>query len=226
MGDRILVVERPAIGARLQEHLRQAGHVVSCEPSALEAFYQVNTREFDLLAVGLDAVPGSGIQFLSALRVVNDRIPVLVLSESDSADDRVACLRAGADDCHDASRGLQELLARVEALLRRASPGRKAHLVVGDLVMDPGTRRVTRAGEELSLTRREFDVLETLVRRTPHVVSRVELAREVWRSVNRVTPLDNVIDVHIGHLRKKIDARGGRLIHTARGVGFFASDCS
>ena len=112
-------------------------------------------------------------------------------------------------------------VARVRALLRRGRPETPSRLSIADLDVDPVARRATRAGRALPLTAREFDLLEFLVRHHAEVVSRDQIAREVWREPSRGTPLDNVIDVHIMRLRRKVDPEpGARLIHTVRGVGF------
>jgi two-component system copper resistance phosphate regulon response regulator CusR len=150
---------------------------------------------------------------------------VLILSARCSVDERVAALRCGADDYLTKPFSMAELEARLEALMRRGRLDQTLRLTLADLSLDIPTRRVTRAERPLELTTREFDLLETLLRRGRTVVSRDTLAREVWKEVNRATPLDNVIDVHLGRLRKKIDMPGMvRLIHTVRGVGFLLSD--
>jgi two-component system copper resistance phosphate regulon response regulator CusR len=114
-----------------------------------------------------------------------------------------------------------ELLARIRALLRRGRPSEVFRLKTGDLEMDTATRRVVRGGRALDLTSREFELLEYLLRHQGHLVSREMLAHEVWKEPRRGTPLDNVINVQIARLRKKVDSdTDRRLIHTVRGVGF------
>jgi two-component system copper resistance phosphate regulon response regulator CusR len=129
-------------------------------------------------------------------------------------------LESGADDYLVKPFAFPELLARIRSLLRRAStePLRRT---LADLVIDLETRRVSRAGKTLDLTPREFDLLAYLARQPGQLVTREMLAKEVWRETNRATPLDNVIDVHVAHLRRKVDgAHAVKLIHTVRGVGF------
>jgi DNA-binding response OmpR family regulator len=147
--------------------------------------------------------------------------PVLILTARDGVDDRVRGLDLGADDYLVKPFALPELLARIRALLRRGRSSDILRIKVADLELDLAIRRVTRSGRELDLTTREFDLLEYLLRHQGHVVSREMLARDVWKEPRRATPIDNVIDVQMTRLRRKIDTDGQcRLIHTVRGVGF------
>ena len=148
------------------------------------------------------------------------KTPVLVLTARDTLEERVAGLDAGADDYLVKPFAFAELLARIRALMRRGM-AETPRLRVGDLTLDLLSRRVTRAGNPVELTAREFDLLVHLMRYEHQVVSRETLARDVWREVARSTPLDNVIDVHVARLRKKVDVdRTVKLIHTVRGVGY------
>jgi DNA-binding response OmpR family regulator len=143
------------------------------------------------------------------------------LTARDSVDDRVLGLDLGADDYLVKPFAFPELFARVRALLRRGRPSDVFRLKAGDLEMDTAARKVVRGGRGLDLTSREFELLEYLLRHQGHLVSREMLAREVWKEPRRGTPLDNVIDVQIARLRKKVDSDSDqRLIHTVRGVGF------
>jgi two-component system copper resistance phosphate regulon response regulator CusR len=136
-------------------------------------------------------------------------------------EDRVAGLDAGADDYLVKPFAFAELLARVRALLRRGGENRSVELFLADLSMDAAARAVCRGGRAVILTAREFEILEYLFRRAGQVVTRAMLARDVWRETQRATPLDNVIDVHIARIRKKIDEPFAvKLLHTVRGVGF------
>jgi DNA-binding response OmpR family regulator len=147
--------------------------------------------------------------------------PVLILTARDGIDDRVLGLDLGADDYLVKPFALPELLARIRALLRRGRPSAMLRLEAADLELDLVTRRATRGGRTLDLTAREFDLLEYLLRHHRHVVSREMLARDVWKEPRRATPIDNVIDVQMSRLRRKVDAESQqRLIHTIRGVGF------
>jgi DNA-binding response OmpR family regulator len=149
------------------------------------------------------------------------KIPVLMLTARDAVEDRVQGLDAGADDYLVKPFAFPELLARIRALGRRGTPEASPRLGVADLQIDIVARSVTRAGQALDLTAREFELLEYLVRHKGHVVSREMLTRDVWKEGSRHTPLDNVIDVHVARLRRKIDDQfEQKLVHTVRGVGF------
>jgi DNA-binding response OmpR family regulator len=146
---------------------------------------------------------------------------VLVLTARDTVQDRVAGLDSGADDYLVKPFAFAELLARIRALIRRGRAAESPRLGLGDLDVDLITRKVTRGGQPIELTVREFELLEFLLRHQGQVVSREALAHDVWHETSRSTPLDNVIDVHIARLRRKVDADGApKLIHTVRGVGF------
>jgi len=146
---------------------------------------------------------------------------VLILTAKDTVDDRVQGLDSGADDYLVKPFAFPELLARIRALLRRGRPDPALRLQLNDLTMDVMTRRVTRAGQPLELTVKEFELLEYLLRHVGHVVSREMLARDVWHVTARATPLDNVIDVTVARLRRKVDDPfETKLLHTVRGVGF------
>lgn len=150
------------------------------------------------------------------------KTPVLLLTARDAVDDRVMGLESGADDYLVKPFAFPELLARIRSLLRRTAPAAEPlRKTLADLVVDLEARRVWRAGKPIELTPREFDLLVYLLRQPGQVVSREMLAQEVWRETNRLTPLDNVIDVHVAHLRRKVDGeRPVKLIQTVRGMGF------
>jgi DNA-binding response OmpR family regulator len=167
-------------------------------------------------------LPGrDGLDVLSILRSQGSRVPVLALTALDTVEDRVRGLETGADDYLTKPFAFAELLARIRALLRRDRTDAGARLQLGDLEMNRLTRAVRRGNETVELTRREFDLLEYLLCHQRTLVSREMIGREVWKEPDRGTPLDNVIDVHIARLRRKIDqGRAVKLIHTVRGVGF------
>jgi len=159
-----------------------------------------------------------GVSVVRRLRADGLDIPVCMLSARDEVEDRVAGLEAGADDYLVKPFALEELTARLHALLRRRGEG-PGQLVVGDLVVDPARRLATRAGRDLGLTRREFDLLEAFARHAGQVLSRDQLLEQVWGYAFDVET--NVVDVFMGYLRRKLEAGGEpRIVHTVRGVGW------
>jgi two-component system copper resistance phosphate regulon response regulator CusR len=219
---RILVVEDETKVARaLREGLEREKYEVVVAPTGEEGFFLVNAQEFDLVILDLMLPGRDGLQVLSTLRKRGLLTPVLVLTARDAIEDRVQGLDAGADDYLVKPFAFPELLARVRARLRRVRSEPASQLRLSDLEMDVMTRQAKRAGRRLDLTTREFELLEYLLRHREDVVSREMLARDVWRETARATTLDNVIDVHINRLRRKVDEPFDRkLIHTVRGVGF------
>jgi len=167
-------------------------------------------------------LPGrDGIEVLRTLRAGGSKTPVLLLTARDAVEDRVLGLNAGADDYLVKPFAFAELLARVRALMRRVDSGNPLRQQIGDLTLDMQTRRVVRGAREIALTPRELDLLGFLAKHYDQTVTRQMIAREVWREPNRATPLDNVIDVHLAHLRRKLDdGESVKLIQTVRGVGF------
>ncbi len=217
---RILVVEDESKVARaIREGLERQGHQVVIAPTGEEGFFLVNAEEFDLVILDLMLPGRDGLQVLSTLRKRGLETKVLILTARDAIEDRVQGLDRGADDYLVKPFAFPELLARVRALLRRTEQGPQLRL--GDLEMNVVTRNAKRRGQYLELTGREFELLEYLLRHKDQVVSREMLARNVWKESARATPLDNVMDVHINRLRRKVDEPFDRkLIHTVRGVGF------
>ena len=217
---RILVVEDESKVARaLREGLERQGHQVVIAPTGEEGFFLVNAEEFDLVILDLMLPGRDGLQVLSTLRKRGLETPVLILTARDAIEDRVQGLDKGADDYLVKPFAFPELLARVRALLRRTEQAPQLRLA--DLEMDVIARNAKRHGQHLELTAREFELLEYLLRHKNQVVSREMLARNVWKEPARATPLDNVMDVHITRLRRKVDEPFDRkLIHTVRGVGF------
>jgi DNA-binding response OmpR family regulator len=219
---RILVVEdEQKVADALREGLEDERYDVVVERTGEGAFFRVNTETFDVVLLDLTLPGRDGLEILRAIRRRRMETPVLVLTARDSLEDRVTGLDAGADDYLVKPFAFAELLARVRALVRRGRVADAPKLAVGDLDMDLVTRKVLRGGRAVDLTVREFELLEFLMRYQGQVVSRETLARDVWKETARTTPLDNVIDVHIARLRRKVDLdHAVKLIHTVRGVGF------
>jgi len=226
---RILIIEDDAVIARgLAEGLAQEGFSAKTIGTGDDALRSLAAQIPDLVVLDWMLPGADGMAILRWLRTHGSRVPVLLLTARDAVEDRVEGLETGADDYLAKPFAFAELLARVRALLRRttapAEPWRRS---LADLEVNFETRLVTRSGQLLELTPREFDLLAYLIRRAGEVVSRDELAREVWREANRATPIDNVIDVHAARLRRKLDeapeGKAGvfpKLLHTVRGVGF------
>ncbi len=219
---RVLVVEdEPKVANALREGLEGERYEVVVEHSGEGAFFRINTETFDVILLDLMLPGRDGLQILTTLRGRGVKTPVLVLTARDTLEDRVSGLDSGADDYLVKPFAFAELLARLRALVRRGRVADALRLSVGDLEMDVVARKVLRAGRVVEVTAREFELLEHLMRHDRQVVSRDTLARDVWKEPARSAPLDNVIDVHIARLRRKIDLdQPVKLIHTVRGVGF------
>ena len=223
---RILVIEDEQKVARaLKEGLTHEGYQVDLAFSGEEGFYLLSTAQYDLLLLDLMLPGRDGLEILKSVRKQGMTFPVLVLTARDTVEDRVKGLDSGADDYLVKPFAFAELLARIRVLLRRGRSEQNLRLLLADLEMDLVTRKVKRGGSEIPLTAREFDLLELLLRHQGQIVSREMIAKEVWQEVDRATPIDNLIDVHIARLRRKIDDPFARkLIHTIRGVGFVLSE--
>lgn len=221
---RILYVEDdPATRAHVVRGLREAGHEIAERDNGDAALLAASHESFDLLIVDR-MIPGvDGLQLIKALRAMGVETPALVLSALGEVDHRVEGLRAGSDDYLAKPFAMVELLARIEALARRAGTEREvARLSEGDLVLDLLKREAARDGQSLSLQPREFELLEYLLRHAGQVVTRSMLLEQVWGI--DFDPQTNVVDVHISRLRQKLD-RGFPvpLLHTIRGRGYVLS---
>ena len=219
---RILVVEDEVkVAKALKEGLEGERYEAVVAHTGEDAFFRINTEQFDVILLDVMLPGRDGLQILTSIRKHGVDTPVLLLTARDTLEDRVAGLNSGADDYLVKPFAFAELVARIRALLRRGRTSESLRFGVGDLDMDVVTRKVTRAGRPVELTTREFEILEYLLRHQGQVVLRDTLAREVWKETTRGTPLNNVIDVHIARLRRKVDLdQPLKLIHTIRGVGF------
>jgi len=217
---RVLLIEDDRKAAKLlAKGLQEEGFVVDVAPTGEDGEEHAAVNEYDVIVLDW-LLPGKdGIAVCHSLRARDLSTPILMLTARDGLADRVKGLSIGADDYLTKPFAFAELLARIRALLRRSRNARPAVLRVGDLALDPANRRVTRAGAPVTLTSKEFAILEVLMRSAGEIVSRTSLVERVWDEASEV--LDNLVDVHLSHLRKKIDL-GDRppLIHTIRGFGY------
>jgi len=218
----ILVIEdEKKIAEAIRKGLEAEQFEVTVAHTGEAGFYQLNAEVFDLVLLDLMLPDRDGIEILKTLRKRGFETPVLILTARDTVEERVLGLDSGADDYLVKPFAFPELLARIRLLLRRESKEHLLRLKLGDLEMGLLTRNVRRGGERIDLTAREFKLLEYLMRNHERLVSREMLARDVWHVKERSTPLDNVIDVHIARLRRKVDDPfATKLIKTVRGVGF------
>ncbi len=217
----VLVIEDDVETAcYLRKGLAESGHAVALVHDGREGLAAALDHRFDVAVVDR-MLPGlDGLSLIETLRREGRRIPVLVLSALAQVDDRVRGLKAGGDDYLTKPFAFSELLARIEALARRAGgEGGETRLRVADLELDLLSRVVTRAGREIALQRREFELLAYFMRHAGQVVTRTMLLERVWGY--HFDPRTNVIDVHVSRLRRKIDKGFDvPLIHTVRGVGY------
>ena len=223
---RILIIEdEQKVAQALKEGLTNEGYQVDLAFSGEEGFYLLSTQKYDLLLLDLMLPGRDGLEILKSIRQKGMDFPIMVLTARDAVEDRVKGLDSGADDYLVKPFAFAELLARIRVLLRRSRNENALRLLLSDLEMDLVTRKVKRGGQEISLTVREFDLLELLLRNQGQIVTREMMAHQVWQTVERATPIDNLIDVHIARLRRKIDDPfEKKLIHTIRGVGFRLSE--
>jgi two-component system copper resistance phosphate regulon response regulator CusR len=219
---RILVVEdERKIAEALKKGLEAEGYQVVTAATGEEGFFSLSTESFDLMLLDLMLPGRDGIDILKAIRHKGFLLPVMLLTGRDTVDDRVHGLDSGADDYLVKPFAFPELLARIRLLLRRGKQEPEHLLRISDLEINLLAHKAVRAGQALDLTAKEFDLLEYLLRHNGKIVSREMLAREVWQVLERSTPLDNVIDVNIARLRRKVDGPfEPKLIKTIRGVGF------
>lgn len=213
---RILLAEDdPQLGDGLMIGLRQDGYAVDWVKDGVAADLALKSEPFDLLVLDLGLPRLSGMEVLQRLRARGQILPVLILTARDAVSDKIAGLDAGADDYVVKPVDLDELAARVRALVRRVAGRAQPVLRVGDLVLDPASRQVTLRGAPIELSQREYSLLQTLMEHCGRVLTRAQLEGSLygWRD----EPDSNALEVHIHHLRKKL---GAERIKTLRGVGY------
>ena len=217
---RILIVEdEPALAASVQRGLRQAAHAADVAGSIAAARQKLALDSYDAIVLDVGLPDGSGLVLAKELREGDVMTPILILTARDAVEDRVRGLDHGADDYLVKPFALEELLARLRALQRRAPVTREPTLTVGDLSLDPATRSASRAGEPISLTTTEYALLEFLALRPGQVVSRADISAHVWDE--NYDPFSNVIDVYVARLRRKLDVAGRQpMVRTVRGRGY------
>ncbi|NNU80205.1 response regulator transcription factor [Halovulum dunhuangense] len=219
---RLLIVEDDAETARyLTEGLREEGHVCDHCHTGTAGLAAALGQDYDAIIIDRMLPELDGLSVVRTLRAEGRKTPVLVLSALGQVDDRVKGLRAGSDDYLSKPFAFSELLARLDALTRRAVPSEQGETVlrVGDLELDLLARTARRAGREITLLPREYRILEYFMRRPGRVVTRTMLLEGVWDY--NFDPQTNVIDVHVSRLRQKIDKGfDAPLLHTVRGAGY------
>jgi len=216
---RILLVEDELKMARaLRRGLEQEGYAVDAVVDGDQAFQRALFEEYDAIVLDVMLPGRDGFSVCRELRARDRWAPVLMLTARDAVEDRIRGLDAGADDYLVKPFSFGELLARLRALVRRGAAERPAALHVDDVVLDPATHAVTKAGAPIELSAREFALLEFLMRHPGEVLSRGRILEHVW-DVN-YEGFSNVVDVYVGYLRRKLDPPEGKLIRTVRGVGY------
>lgn len=216
----ILVVEDDnAVRDALQRALGFEGYGVAVARDGAVALSMMRETEYDLIVLDVMMPHLDGLETCRRIRAGGDDVPVLMLTARTAVDDRVEGLDAGADDYVPKPFALDELLARIRALLRRSLGGVSSVVKAGDLVIDPGSRTATRDGREMNLTKTEFDLLHLLALTPGIVLGRDRIYDEIW-GFDFATS-SNSLDVYIGYLRRKTEAAGEpRIIQTIRGVGY------
>jgi two-component system copper resistance phosphate regulon response regulator CusR len=220
---RILLVEDEQDAARmLAKGLREQSYAVDVAENGLDGLEKAEINSYDLLILDV-MLPGiDGMEVCRRLRRQGSRVPILLLTARDGVHDRISGLDCGADDYLTKPFDFGELLARIRALLRRGTELRDTVLIVGDLSVDTRTHAVLRNGAPITLTAKEYALLEYLVSRPGDVVTRADISEHVWEE--SYDPFSNLIEVYVQRLRRKLDAVGGSpLLHTRRGEGYVLS---
>ncbi|HEX7766411.1 MAG TPA: response regulator transcription factor [Nitrospira sp.] len=217
---RILIVEDdPDLAGFIQKGLREERYAVDCAHEGEEGLLMAGTTPYDLIILDVMLPKLDGLTVCRRLRAAGNKTPILLLTARGTVEDRVTGLNIGADDYLTKPFAFAELLARLQALLRRSGTDPSPHLTVADLEVDPVAHRVWRAGRELTLTNKEYALLEYLLRNPDRVLTRTAIIEHVWDI--HYDGMTNIVDVHIRALRAKVDREfSPALIQTVRGVGY------
>jgi DNA-binding response OmpR family regulator len=220
---RVLLVEDDSrIAHFVAKGLREQSYAVDVSATGEEALYQVAINTYDLVILDVMIPAPDGFAVCKELRRTGHRMPVLMLTARDAVEDRIEGLDRGADDYLTKPFEFRELLARLRALLRRPNALQPATLTVSDLIVDTAGQAVTRGGKFVSLTAKEYALVEFLARNAGRVVGRAEIAEHVWDE--EFDPFSNLIEVYVNRVRRKIDTKGFKpLLHTRRGAGYVLS---
>lgn len=211
----LLAEDDTLLGDGIRTGLNQEGYTVDWVQDGLAADIALKTESYELMVLDLGLPKMTGIEVLKKLRMRKDDLPVLILTARDTVDDRVEGLDAGADDYLIKPFDLDELAARLRALLRRHSGRASSEIVHGDIILDPASHAVSQNGEPVEISPREFAILHMLLEKKGKVLSRARLEESLYSWEEEIG--SNAIEVHIHHLRKKL---GQKLIRTIRGVGY------
>jgi DNA-binding response OmpR family regulator len=221
----LLVEDDPRIARFVARGLQEQSYAVDVVANGDDALYQVEINDYDLVILDV-MIPGTdGFAVCRSIRALGKRMPILMLTARDAVDDRITGLDSGADDYLTKPFEFGELLARLRALLRRPRELRPSRIIVGDLELDTASQTASRGNRSISLTAKEYALLEFLARNANRVVGRSEIAEHVWDE--SFDPFSNLIEVYVNRLRRKLDDENGKpLLQTRRGSGYILSSPS